>query len=583
MLHFLSKIRLRNPLYDQLLSGPTLSFFRRAMPRVSILDRYVLVEILQIFLVSVLLVTSLLMSVVLKEVVGELLGKDIELIKILQYLGYLLIEKLSMTIPLACLFSGILAAGRLSGDSEITAMRSAGISFPRIYSIFVFFGMIAMLFVAYVNMYYGPVSARAREDFENWLKSYHSLTLVKPGRFLGAANMDGVSRTGQDIYAENSVENVLKRVQIREWYNQLDERKSETIRLKNLAIPIGDGFITQILHAESGELMTRKNNDGTEDKLIRLKKGFLIERDLERDGYQVTNFTDGHMDYVLPPPVKQMGRLNVKPDNYTFLELFDFLEKMEKGGHEIDFCSLNPDCQGGGGGSSKLGEGMGGSGQTFTLPAYSEMELMISRMRFWIINNNSKVGKPGGPTREEFQQKVQLSLQLMIFLKDAEKTRLRFQVEIHKRLATPIASILFFFISFPLGLVVKRSGKGMGFVLALVVFLIYNAFLSVGLSQAYKGAMSPVAGAWLPDVIIAIMGLYIMSTRTDDFAPFAFLTKPIKKLITLVKPYLKKILKPLMPVYRLIEPLIGFVIRIIGTLRGVLSRLISRIISKKKA
>lgn len=503
-----------------------LPYFRGRLFGVSILDRYIFAEIFQVFLVAVLVVTTLLMSVVIKEVAGELLGKQINLWKVIQYIGFLIIEKLSMTIPLASLFSGILAAGRLSGDSEITALRSAGISYPRIYSVFLFFGVLTSILIAYINLYYGPISSRAREDFEDWLKSYHSLTLVKPGHFLGGANMDGVSRKGQDIYARDREGDVLQDVQIREWYNGLDADNSEVVSFRDVSIPIGDGFLTQILHAREGELLNRVDDEGNEEKIIRLRNGYLIELDESRKHYQATNFLDGYMDYAIPPPVHPLGRLNVRPDNYTFFELFNFLDKLEKGGHQIDLCSINPQCKGSG--SSKLGE-VTDESQMFTLPAYSRMESMLGELRLWIIQNGKKVGKKGGPKKDEFQQKVRLSLQLTMFLGDAKKTRTRFEVEIHKRLAAPIANILFFFISFPLGLVVKRSGKGMGFVLALVVFFMYYGILTVGLSQAYGGGMTPPMGAYLPVILLTVFAIYIMAVRTEGFTPVKWLSYPFRR------------------------------------------------------
>ncbi len=522
------------------------AFFRVPIIRgrrfgISVLDRYVFLEILQIFLVSVLLFTALLMSLVLKQVVGELLGKDIELLKILEYLGYLLVEKVPMTIPLSGLFAGILASGRLSGESEITAMRSAGISYPRIYAVFVFFGLLSGTLVAYINLYYGPISSMAREDFESWLKSYHSLTLVKPGRFLGGGDMDGVSKKGQDIYAENRVDNVLKHVQIREWYNTLDPKKSRQVRVNDVTLPIGDGVMTQILDADEGELLLRKNQDGTESNLIRLTHGYLIERNEENGEIQVTDFLNGYMDYVIPPPAKPIGRLNVKPDNYTFLELFDFIDKLDNGGHKINLCSLSPTCdmeaqsakvsddeastEEGGEDSMLNADGI------FTLPSVAEMELMRNQLAIWLAKNAATHGTEEGPSNDEYQMRVQLFMQFNVFIKEAGNTRPKFQTEIHKRLATPLASVIFFFISFPLGLVARRSGKGMGFVLALGVYLLYYILLTFGISQAYSGAISPALGAWAPDIIIAILGFVIMSRRTEGFAPLAFVTGPLHRFL----------------------------------------------------
>lgn len=507
---------------DRIRNFPVLA----GLPRIKILDRYIFLEILQPFLVIILFFTTLFISITLKDVIGDLLGKNINPFKILEFVVYLLGEQLSMTIPLACLFSGILAAGRLSGDSEITAMRSAGISFPRMYAVFIAFGLMAASLVTAVNFWFGPISAQKREDFTHWLQAYHSLSLVRAGDFLGRADFDGVSKTGQDIYAEYRVDDVLYQVQIREWYNDLDHTSTERVVVRDVTVPIGDGFITRIMHAESGELLTRITKEGLEEKFIRLKNGYIIELDAKQERYQVTNFRNGSMDYVIPPPVKPIGRLNVKPDNYTFPQLFGMLEKMDEKGIEIDTKALLNEA-GAGGMNIQIGDGVS-STELYKLPPLPEMRKLGQELEVWLLANGGKVGKEGGPTQEEFQQKFQMAALFKGFMADAEKTRRRFEVEIHRRVASPVACLLFFFVSFPLGLVVKRSGKGAGFLLALIFFIIYYVFYFWGIQEANHGRLPAFLGAWIPNIIIGGIGLYIMSTRTDDFAPFAFLTRPLR-------------------------------------------------------
>lgn len=455
---------------------------------------------------------------VLKDVIGDLFGKGISLYDISRYLVYLVGEKITLTIPMACLFAGILAAGRLSGDSEITAMRAAGISFPRIYSVFLFAGMLAAFAVAAMNLYLGPMAATAREKFETWLKSYHSLSLARPGQFLGGGDIDGVQKGGQDIYVRSRDGSELQGIQIRFWDYRLDDQKSEIVQIQGVPVRIGEGTITRLIQAEKGRLYTRRKdpenlNNGTE-KFLRLERGYMIETDSSFSKIEVTDFTDGFMDFVLPAPKSSFGKIDVRPENYTFLELFQFLSDLRGGKMKMDF---GP-------------EGVNFSEQGQRLPSPPEMKLMAQQMRAWVMLNSARVGQPDGPTAEEMQQKIRMVLMFESFLGDVERTQRRFEVEIQKRMAVPVASLLFFYVSFPLGLIVKRSGKGMSFALALFVFFFYYLLLTYGLGQAGAGKISPAAGAWMADLGVFILGLYIMATRTEGFAPLRFLTAPGKRL-----------------------------------------------------
>lgn len=538
LLRFMNSTTLRN------LPGFAIRMFGKLKPR--ILDRYIFLEILVPFLVCLLILTTLFMSIVLKDIVVELLGKGIPIHKVLYYLFNLISEKITQAIPIACLFGGILAAGRLSGDSEIVAMRSAGVSFPRIYAVFLFAGFLTTCIVAFMNLYYGPVSAKARENFENWLKSYHSLTLVKTGRFLGNAKMDGVSLKGQDIYAGQRENEILKEVHIREWLNSVDEQSSERIQVRNMLIPIGDGFITQIVHAESGQLVEREKipepkeeeppatdlppgidpsqlpmkpqqppvEESSKEALLRLNKGFIIEISQDLSRVQTTDFTNGSMDYVIPPPPRSLGQLNVRPENYTFFELFDFLRKLEEGGTEIDPMQIvGPLMQQGDAAKAAAA----GQGFTIKLPAMDQMKLMLNQNMTWMMMNGGNVGKPGGPTPEQWQNTITLTFQLRFFIENAAVSERKFKLEIQTRIAKSIACMIFFFISFPLGLVVKRSGRGMSFGLALSVCLGYFGLVAVGTNFAESGKVSAVAGGWAPNIAVALMGMYVMASRTEGF------------------------------------------------------------------
>lgn len=86
-------------------------------------------------------------------------------------------------------------------------------------------------------------------------------------------------------------------------------------------------------------------------------------------------------------------------------------------------------------------------------------------------------------------------------------------------------------MSLPLGLVVKRSGKGMSFTMAVVLIIVYWALFTFG-SNISENSKFPVwLGPWSGNIAIAIIGSVVMLKRTDmRFPPavvnfFQILTK----------------------------------------------------------
>ncbi|MGQ2871269.1 LptF/LptG family permease, partial [Leptospira santarosai] len=175
---------------------------RKFYMAIPILNRYILGEILSPFLVALAFFTMVYMVLALQKMIGLFVGKGVDPLRLLDYFGYLLANTLPMTIPMACLMSGIMAAGRLSGDSEITAIRSAGVSFPRIYINFLAFGFAMALVVAYLNFYLSPENTRKMNEFNKWVLAYNPLLAITPGQFSGDKTQDLFEKRARTMYTD---------------------------------------------------------------------------------------------------------------------------------------------------------------------------------------------------------------------------------------------------------------------------------------------------------------------------------------------------------------------------------------------
>ncbi|HHV93839.1 MAG TPA: YjgP/YjgQ family permease [Firmicutes bacterium] len=98
----------------------------------TILDGYVIKEVLSPFGLCVGGFTIILLSGYLFELMDLLLVKKVPASTVLRLLGYKLPSIVVLTLPLAVLFATLLALGRLAKDNEITIMRMAGFSLFRI-------------------------------------------------------------------------------------------------------------------------------------------------------------------------------------------------------------------------------------------------------------------------------------------------------------------------------------------------------------------------------------------------------------------------------------------------------------------
>ena len=98
-----------------------------------------------------------------------------------------------------------------------------------------------------------------------------------------------------------------------------------------------------------------------------------------------------------------------------------------------------------------------------------------------------------------------------------EKTALKeLIIEVHKKFTMPFACIVFGIIGIPLGISKHRSGKSRGFVIGLIVIMIYYVLQIGGEALGETGILSPALGAWTSNVILGITGVYLLIVAADE-------------------------------------------------------------------
>lgn len=77
-------------------------------------------------------------------------------------------------------------------------------------------------------------------------------------------------------------------------------------------------------------------------------------------------------------------------------------------------------------------------------------------------------------------------------------------VELHQRIALPIACFLFALLALPLGVERVRSGRAAGFALSLAVVLVYWLAFTTAKEQALRGTVPPALGVWAGNIAVAV-------------------------------------------------------------------------------
>ena len=98
----------------------------------------------------------------------------------------------------------------------------------------------------------------------------------------------------------------------------------------------------------------------------------------------------------------------------------------------------------------------------------------------------------------------------------SEKKYHVYQLEYYKKFSLPFSCLIFGIIAFPLGLQSRLAGRSWAIILGGIVFFIYYLFLSLAFSLGEKGALRPMLGLWLPNILVGGIGVYLFWVTSKE-------------------------------------------------------------------
>ncbi len=85
-----------------------------------------------------------------------------------------------------------------------------------------------------------------------------------------------------------------------------------------------------------------------------------------------------------------------------------------------------------------------------------------------------------------------------------------YEIEFHRRFALPTACLVLAMVGIPLGLSARKGGKSTGFVLTILLVVVYYFFSLLGVQMARQGRMSPWFGSWMGNIFFFVCGLFLL-------------------------------------------------------------------------
>lgn len=124
-----------------------------------------------------------------------------------------------------------------------------------------------------------------------------------------------------------------------------------------------------------------------------------------------------------------------------------------------------------------------------------------------------ELAAPGaGADRERSPRELTLTELTQAIRKAEESGRsaAAFTFQVHQRFANLAAALVFVLVGAPLGIQVRRSGRGASLALSVLVALAYYLLMVAGEGLATQGRVPAAVGAWLPNGVVGALGLVLL-------------------------------------------------------------------------
>ncbi len=475
--------------------------------QVKTLDKYILKSFLIPFLATFFIIMFVLVMQAVWLAFDDLAGKGISLIFILKFLWYTALIVSPQALPIGILLSSIMTLGSLSENYEFPAIKSAGVSLPRMVRPLVILALlISAVNFLFLNYVYPYAILKQINLKVNIRKKQPSLALI-PGSF--NTEIPDYQIKFDEKYGEE--ENFLRNVLIYD----LSAKKGNN----------------KIISAKTGEI---PNNEGSRYMTLILRDGYYFEHHIKKgakrkqkakmpasyasfDEYTInidmSSFANDDLDDLKYTKNYNMLSLKQLKDTLPTLKVNydEYIKSRVKNIHvnvDADKLYKYPD--------SILKEY-----DTLSLSFLENFEL--KKQKTITINAANKVER---------------SINNLKSKKDTFKRKRKvlnlYDIEFYNRVAFSLSAILLFFVGAPLGSIIRKGGMGLPMILAIGIYVLYFFGNTFGRNLAEESSVSAVVGSWISVLIMFPLALILTIRATQDKGLFD-INSFFKKIVTHIK------------------------------------------------
>lgn len=426
------------------------------------ISKYILKEHIGPLFLALFILTFILLMNRIFRMIDLIISKGLAVTTVLKLFLLTLPFLLAMTIPMATLVAVVLAFGRLSGDNEIMAFKASGVNLFRLVVPVLLGASLITVGMIYFN---DVILPETNHEFKNLMIAIHRKhpTLsIEERVFINDFD-------GYQIY--------------------ITEKDDQTSTIYGVIIhEIGSNMrIARTILAASGTLKVDPNNTAL---LIDLKDGEIHEIDpQDQRKYRLMHFKNHRLNLQLESELDEDitssrgdRELNIQAMQDKIASYRTDKIKVRQRIKRLEELLAQSQAD-----SIAQADSMGAASDSVVISSGPDPSVLT----------------PSNPYQALETQIVQQHARL----ESLDRYISKYQVEIHKKYALPVACIVFVLIGAPMGVVGRR---GFGVLFSFFAFVFYYICLIGGEELADRRLISPFFAMWTANVVLGGLGFFLL-------------------------------------------------------------------------
>ena len=448
-----------------------------------------------LFLGTFFICLFVLMMQFLWRYVDELVGKGLTIEVLAQFFWWMGLMMVPQALPLAILLSSLITFGNLGESSELTAIKSAGISLTRTFSSLV----IVSSFISVTSFVFqnniGPYSTIKLSQLLVSMKQKNPELEIPEGVFY-----DGIPNS--NIYVQK------KDVKSGKFYGIMIYRMSNSY--EDSEIILADSGMLQTTAEKQHLLLTLWNGEWFSNQAQEVGRDaaapFRRETFLEKK-----TLIDFNGDFDMTDAALFSGDARGK----GLAKLYRDLDSLQQNNDSIGRVFYNE--------VQMSYYNAASISRADTLAAIKEAGKKAFNVdsAFARLNNDGKRSVLGIARSQVQAVSADMEFKAMV-TEDANRMIRQHEIEMYKKFVLSLSCLIFFFIGAPLGTIIRKGGLGIPVIVSVLVFIVYYILDNSGYQMARRGIWAIWFGELLATMVLVPLAVFVTYKANKDSAVFNF-------------------------------------------------------------